>query len=236
MVAWCGRVSCAAALDNLADGHTCGDRMQWLRTDAGGAHTELSACTRVAVTEFPTTCGDCAPEAGGAEPLRAADLRPRVVQLQGCSMSTVVIHQLTHVLAIHNVRAAAPVYEPMICSQNPYCEGAQNSDEAITKALTTEVQQMQAAGQVAILKTHLDIIWAPPQFVKALKFFGAVAVEAYRSNRLDAYLCMVKDCMFSWNGWKVASYLVDPRDHARPVACNASRRDKNATEQPLVHV
>ena len=66
--------------------------------------------------------------------------------------------------------------------------------------------------------------------------FGAVAVEAYRSNRLDAYLCMVKDCMFSWNGWKVASYLVDPRDHARPVACNASRRDQNATEQPLVHV
>ena len=111
---WCGRVSCAAALDNLADGITCGDRMQWLRTDAGGAHTELSACTRVAVTEYPTTCGDCAPEAGGGEPLRAADLRPRVVQLQGCSFSTVVIYQLTHVLAsMHLPFDSKPAPDPM---------------------------------------------------------------------------------------------------------------------------
>ena len=149
-------------------------------------------------------------------------------------MSTAVITELRNVLTVHGVPAAAPVYEPMICDQNYYCDGDKSSDEALTEALTKEVQQLQAAQQVALLKTHLSGSY--PQYIQALKSFGAVAVEVYRSNRLDAYLCKVKDCMEMEQEVQLASYLVDPYDRGKHVPCSISRRYKNTTEQPLVHV
>ena len=149
-------------------------------------------------------------------------------------MSTAVITELRNVLTVHGVPAAAPVYEPMICDQNYYCDGDKNSDEALTEALTKEVQQLQAAQQVVLLKTHLSGSY--PQYIQALKSFGAVAVEVYRSNRLNAYLCKVKDCMEMEQEVQLASYLVDPYDRGKRVPCSISRRYKNTTEQPLVHV
>ena len=70
----CGRAGCSAALNASALGHTCGDRIRWLRSAAGGAHSELSACHKVAVIEYPLACGDCAPENSGMELQRTGPL------------------------------------------------------------------------------------------------------------------------------------------------------------------
>jgi len=46
-------------LDNLADGYTCGARIQYLMDSMGS--TEFDACQQVAATEFPDECGFCRP-------------------------------------------------------------------------------------------------------------------------------------------------------------------------------
>lgn len=44
--------------ENLAQGHTCGTRIAWLMSPAGGSLSDAAARTRVAA-EFPQECGAC---------------------------------------------------------------------------------------------------------------------------------------------------------------------------------
>jgi hypothetical protein len=54
----CGNPGCTSSiLNNMADDHTCGDRIQWLMTVMN--LNESAACFRVAVTEYPSECGGC---------------------------------------------------------------------------------------------------------------------------------------------------------------------------------
>jgi len=56
----CKQASCTSeVLGMLAGEYTCGDRISWLQTFAGGSFSEDSACSRVA-GEFPEECGGCA--------------------------------------------------------------------------------------------------------------------------------------------------------------------------------
>eukprot|EP00962_Isochrysis_galbana_P056467 scaffold28452_cov68-Isochrysis_galbana.AAC.1 len=59
----CGRESCSSAvlLARTDGGHTCRDRMDWLRSPAGGSLAERKACGTVA-EEYPRECGLCAPQ------------------------------------------------------------------------------------------------------------------------------------------------------------------------------
>ena len=49
-------VDCAAVWENLADGYTCGSRIQWLQKFRGQPSSD--ACDQVA-NEFPSLCGSC---------------------------------------------------------------------------------------------------------------------------------------------------------------------------------
>eukprot|EP00934_Nitzschia_sp_Nitz4_P003868 Nitzschia sp. Nitz4//scaffold135_size62275//59//478//NITZ4_006342-RA/size62275-processed-gene-0.13-mRNA-1//-1//CDS//3329535539//3858//frame0 len=52
--------SCTTSvLEQMADGHTCGNRMAWLQEAMG--LSEVDACQVVAGVEFPDECGACDP-------------------------------------------------------------------------------------------------------------------------------------------------------------------------------
>lgn len=52
---------CNSQVQNtLAEGHSCGDRIQWLQANRN--YTEIDACRRVARDEHPDECGACNPD------------------------------------------------------------------------------------------------------------------------------------------------------------------------------
>ena len=54
----CGCQQCTSEVwDTLAGRYTCGTRINWLQTSAGGSMTEAAACTRVSGDEFGGVCG-----------------------------------------------------------------------------------------------------------------------------------------------------------------------------------
>jgi len=61
----CGCEECEVVADESACGvinencHTCGSRIDWLQTSAGGSFTEKNACRLVGKDEFPQACGPC---------------------------------------------------------------------------------------------------------------------------------------------------------------------------------
>lgn len=58
---YCGCKNCASAMNRMADGHSCKDRMNFLMYERG--YTELGACRLVAGVEFPAVCGPlCDPD------------------------------------------------------------------------------------------------------------------------------------------------------------------------------
>jgi hypothetical protein len=46
-------------LDSIADGHSCGSRIDWVASNLG--FTESNACKKVGGDEYPTVCGACNP-------------------------------------------------------------------------------------------------------------------------------------------------------------------------------
>jgi len=59
----CGCDSCTESiLNTLAGDHTCGSRINWLQSSAGGLLSEEEACIRIGGDEFPEMCGPCNPQ------------------------------------------------------------------------------------------------------------------------------------------------------------------------------
>jgi hypothetical protein len=66
VVSRCGCQSCTDEIWNSdADGHTCGNRIEWLQSPdavaAGGPYSETEACRKIGEVEYPGTCGSCTP-------------------------------------------------------------------------------------------------------------------------------------------------------------------------------
>lgn len=58
----CGCATCdEAALNTLAGAYSCGARIQWLQSAAGGSLSEDGACFVIGNIEFPQECGKCNP-------------------------------------------------------------------------------------------------------------------------------------------------------------------------------
>lgn len=116
-------------------------------------------------------------------------LVPRVIFADGCSGSTAVLALAAKLLQRSGVRAALPVYEPMVCAQNRFCAGD------VVEALRTEVHWAASQCRAALLKGHCGMDSAWPAYAKALKANGARVVTTYRRNALDIAICEVRDCM-----------------------------------------
>jgi len=86
----CGRDECTSAvrLSTTVDGHSCQDRLDWLRSAAGGAKGERKACFLVA-SEFPDECGRCLP------PLRDEEAPATALKCGQASCSAAVLHAAT---------------------------------------------------------------------------------------------------------------------------------------------
>ena len=59
-ILYCGCKNCEAAMNRIADGYSCKERMRFLMNDRG--YTELGACRQVSSVEFPAICGLCNPD------------------------------------------------------------------------------------------------------------------------------------------------------------------------------
>lgn len=71
----CARDTCtdAVLLTKTKGGHSCRDRIDWLRSPAGGGKAERKACSTVA-SEFPDECGLCMPPAKVEPPPKCGQL------------------------------------------------------------------------------------------------------------------------------------------------------------------
>lgn len=59
-ILYCGCKNCEVAMDRIADGYSCKERMRFLMNDRG--FTEVGACRQVSSVEFPAICGLCNPD------------------------------------------------------------------------------------------------------------------------------------------------------------------------------
>jgi hypothetical protein len=50
-----------AVWNTLANGYSCGSRITYLQSTAGGSNPEFNSCFTVAGVEYPTECGQCDP-------------------------------------------------------------------------------------------------------------------------------------------------------------------------------
>ena len=121
---------------------------------------------------------------------------PLVVFADGCGASTAVIALASRLLQRHGIRAALPVYEPMICAQNQFCAaGNVTAMRPIVAALHEEVRWAAARCRTVLLKGHCGMDDAWRDYAAALKAMGARVVASYRRNVLDVAICEIRDCL-----------------------------------------
>lgn len=72
--------------------HKCGDRIKWLMSGEGGSLTEYNACVKIAVEEFPGTCGPCNPDSCDPTPTQSSVVptsspKPQMCGVESCTQS-----------------------------------------------------------------------------------------------------------------------------------------------------